>query len=312
MRWLSLWLPLLLLLAWGCAPERSGPSTDLAAEVVPAATPWPTPTPTPTPTPLPPRLVLASGQARQGTALAVRARPAPATSSLAVEMDGRRYRLVREGEEAVAFLAIALDQRPGSYRLDLLQDGQVVDSQTLEVVDGQYPREQLFQPPSTAGLLLDAAAVQEETRLLAAVHATFTPQRLWQGPWRLPVEGPVSDPFGVYRSINGGPYSHHTGTDLVAPEGTPVVAPAAGRVVLARSLHLRGMSVVLDHGAGVVSGYHHLSALSVQEGQTVEAGQELGKVGATGLAGGPHLHWELVVNGVRVDPMAWLQSHSGP
>ncbi|HXG42695.1 MAG TPA: M23 family metallopeptidase [Dehalococcoidia bacterium] len=285
------------------SPQASQPAT-------PTPVPAPPSTPLPTPTPSRPSLLLSPSPTLQGTAVLLRVTPAP-DGPLVAEVAGRRIPLVREGDEAVGYLPVPLDQTPGVYAVVLLSDGQTAGQAALEVVDGGYPREQLYLPPSAAGLLQDAAAVQEEARLLAAAHASFTPQRLWRGPWQMPLEGPVSDAFGIYRSINGGPYSPHTGTDLVAPEGTPVLAPATGRVVMARRLHLRGLSVVVDHGAGVVSGYHHLSSLSVQEGQTVQAGQELGRVGSTGLAGGPHLHWELVVHGVRVDPMAWLAALSG-
>lgn len=247
---------------------------------------------------------------RQGTAVMVVAAPAP-PGLLLVDVFGRRFLTVREGDRAIAYLPVPLNQPVGTYQVTLLEDGQPVDQSPLEVVDGGYPREQLFLPPATASLLNDAAAIREEQHLLAIAYGSFTTQRLWQGPWRRPVEGPISDPYGVQRSINGGPYSPHTGTDLAVDEGTPVLAPAAGRVVLARELHLRGLSVVVDHGAGVISGYHHLAALSVQEGQAVQAGQELGKAGSTGLAGGPHLHWEVVVSGVRVDPMVWLELMSG-
>lgn len=312
MRWALLFTALfwaLLGLGSACS-QGGGPSPSSRAELVTPSPSLVSAPPTPTPTPELPRLRVSPFAARQGTAVLLKARPAP-DGPLVVEAAGRRIPLVREGDEAVGYLPVPLDQTPGVYIVVLLLGDQMLDQAALQVVDGGYPREELFLPPSTAGLLLDAAAIQEELRLLAAAHASFTPQRLWQGPWRMPLDGPISDPFGVYRSINGGPYSPHTGTDLAAAEGTPVLAPASGRVVLARQLHLRGLSVVVDHGAGVVSGYHHLSALTVQEGQTVQAGQELGKVGSTGLAGGPHLHWELAINGVRVDPMAWLEALSG-
>ncbi len=297
----------LLLAACGCA------AGEQASSLGPASTSSPAPAASLllTPTPPPPRLELSASQARQGTVVLAVAVPAP-EGLVAVELGGRRYLTVREGNAVLAYLPVPLDQHLGTYQVTLLENGRAVDQRPLEVVDGGYPREQLFLPPATASLLADVAAVQEEQRLLAVAYGSFTAQRLWQGAWHMPVDGPISDPFGVRRSINGGPYTPHTGTDLAVAEGTPVLAPAGGRVVLARELHLRGLSVVVDHGAGVISGYHHLSEVSVQEGQTVQAGQELGKVGSTGLAGGPHLHWEVVVSGVRVDPMAWLQSISGP
>ena len=99
----------------------------------------------------------------------------------------------------------------------------------------------------------------------------------------------------------------HEGEDLSAAAGTPVSAPAAGTVVLAEPLFVRGNAVVLDHGQGVYSGYWHLSELAVTVGERVTVGQRLGAVGSTGLSTGAHLHWELHVAGVAVDPLQWVE-----
>jgi len=204
---------------------------------------------------------------------------------------------------------------PAATRIEA-RDGDRSARRDLSIAPGDFPSTRIDGLPSSTVEPSDPALlarIQEEIALKTEGFASRIDSDDFADGFVWPLETfRVSSRWGSQRVLNGTPARPHYGIDLAAPQGTPVVAPAAGRVVLARSLHLRGMSVVLDHGAGVVSGYHHLSALSVQEGQTVEAGQELGKVGATGLAGGPHLHWELVVNGVRVDPMAWLQSHSGP
>jgi murein DD-endopeptidase MepM/ murein hydrolase activator NlpD len=94
--------------------------------------------------------------------------------------------------------------------------------------------------------------------------------------------------------------------DFGAAPGTPVRAPARGRVVLAAPLFFSGRTVILDHGLGLFSLYGHLSSLGVRSGQTVEAGEPLGRVGATGRATGPHLHWAVRLNGARVDPLGLI------
>jgi murein DD-endopeptidase MepM/ murein hydrolase activator NlpD len=110
------------------------------------------------------------------------------------------------------------------------------------------------------------------------------------------------------RSYNGGPYEgHHTGTDIAVPLGRPVLAPARARVALIDKVQLRGNIVVLDHGLGVFTTYGHLSEVDVQVGQEIAAGQPFAKVGTTGLSEGPHLHWELWVGGVNVDPVEWTK-----
>ncbi len=119
--------------------------------------------------------------------------------------------------------------------------------------------------------------------------------------------------FGTARGYNGGPVStHHSGTDFGVDEGTPVSAAAAGRVAFAGQLTTRGTSVIIDHGAGVFTAYHHLSVIEVTEGQDVAQGQEVALSGMTGLATGPHLHWELIVGGVNVDPVEWTYPASLP
>ncbi len=106
--------------------------------------------------------------------------------------------------------------------------------------------------------------------------------------------------------------SFHHGTDFAVDEGTPIAASNSGRVAFADDLPIRGLSVILDHGGGVFTAYHHLSEASVVEGQFVSIGDLVGFVGSSGLATGPHLHWELVVGGVEVDPMLWTVGPIGP
>jgi len=118
----------------------------------------------------------------------------------------------------------------------------------------------------------------------------------------------VTSPFGERRSYNGGPVSsYHDGVDFGAPEGTPVYAPAAGIVVLAEPLTVRGYAVIIDHGLGIFTGYWHLSDILVEAGQQVKKGDLIAAVGNTGLSTGSHLHWELRVGGIAVDPLQWVE-----
>jgi murein DD-endopeptidase MepM/ murein hydrolase activator NlpD len=123
----------------------------------------------------------------------------------------------------------------------------------------------------------------------------------------MPVDGPVSSPYGVLSIHQGQVLGFHGGVDFASPAGTPVVAPADGIVRLAESLPLSGNAVLMDHGLGVVSSYLHLSEIAVRAGQRIIKGELVGRVGSTGLATGPHLHWGLRVNGVRVDPLPWTK-----
>jgi murein DD-endopeptidase MepM/ murein hydrolase activator NlpD len=122
----------------------------------------------------------------------------------------------------------------------------------------------------------------------------------------------ITSYFGEQRSYNGGPPAgHHGGTDIGVPAGTPVHATNDGTVVLAQLTYVRGNFVIIDHGGGVFTGYGHMQSLAVTAGQTVKQGDILGYVGQTGLATGPHLHWEMSVGGQLVDALRWLDGTQG-
>jgi murein DD-endopeptidase MepM/ murein hydrolase activator NlpD len=137
------------------------------------------------------------------------------------------------------------------------------------------------------------------------VFATTTPAQLWQGAFIWPHEGRITSPFGISRDYGDGRSSAHGGVDISGEVGAPVIAAASGQVALAAELRVRGNAVILDHGLGVYSGYYHLSEILVQEGQQVAQGEIIGRLGNTGLSTGAHLHWEMSVGGVLVNPLEW-------
>ncbi len=171
------------------------------------------------------------------------------------------------------------------------------------------------QIPASASdpILSQVERVNAEWARMAALFARrsadgWTPRSRFVLPLAADVNYELSSPFGSRRTYGGSTgISAHAGEDFAAPTGTPVLAPAAGTVVLAESLFVRGNAVVLDHGRGVLTGYWHLDTLAVTAGERVRPGQVLGTVGNTGLSTGPHLHWELRVDGVAVDPLQWLE-----
>ncbi len=150
----------------------------------------------------------------------------------------------------------------------------------------------------------DRERIRREREELERIYATGAPLPLWRGRFLVPVPGEVSGAFGTRRVFNGELISRHTGVDFRAAAGEPVVAAGSGVVRLAKELFYSGNAVVLDHGAGVFTSYSHLSRIEVGVGQRVDRGAGIGRVGATGRATGPHLHWGGKVNGVAVDPLA--------
>jgi murein DD-endopeptidase MepM/ murein hydrolase activator NlpD len=146
-----------------------------------------------------------------------------------------------------------------------------------------------------------------ESKQLAALYRTITPERFWRGKFTTPVAASgTGTGFGARRIINGQARSPHSGSDFSAPKGTPVVAVNAGKVALVGEFFFPGRLVVLDHGLGLYTAYFHLDTVAVAEGERVERGQTLGTVGATGRATGPHLHFGAQVAGARVDPTTLL------
>ncbi len=216
-----------------------------------------------------------------------------------------------DAERWVGLQGVHAMARPQLYPLELtltLSDGRSWSFvQPLKVYPGEFYFEELMVPPE----FLDQKTVQEEGAFVREIMAKISPKRRWNAAFLAPIEGGaqcITSYFGTRRKFNDGmAWGYHAGVDFCGGEGTPIYAPAAGKVVLARSLVIRGNAVILDHGWGVFTGYWHMSKLAVEEGQDVQPGDLLGYVGGTGRVTGPHLHWELWVGGVPVDPLPWLQ-----
>lgn len=156
-------------------------------------------------------------------------------------------------------------------------------------------------PPPSA-----APRITREAAELAAIWRAPAGERLWSEPFVRPVPGAANSAFGTRSIFNGRQRNPHSGGDFVSPEGTPIQAPGAGRVVLAKSLYYSGNTVIIDHGLGLFSLLAHMSEMDVKPGDRVNAGEIVGKVGATGRVTGPHLHWAVRASGARVDPLSVL------
>ena len=200
---------------------------------------------------------------------------------------------------------------PGLYKLTLNAtsgDGESTSLTTeVVVVEGAFGYERIDLPPERAALLAPDI-IAEESERLDTVRYTFSPERHWATPFERPCVGTITAYFGTHRAYNDGPYtSYHTGVDFRAPGGTPVYAPTPGTVVLAEPLTVRGNTILIDHGWGLLTGYWHLSSIDVQVGQFVEQGDMIGRVGNTGLSTGAHLHWETWVGGISVNGLQWLE-----
>ncbi len=214
--------------------------------------------------------------------------------------------------EYVALQGINAMADPGLYPILLsskLANGAIYKiDQMILLKPGYYPKDPpLIVDPKT----IDPQYTQPEDTLVAQITQPVTPDKLWNGIFALPVDKPIciNSWFGDRRSYNGGPYnSFHTGLDFGVCANLFIYAPAAGVVVYTGSLTVRGNATIIDHGWGVYSGFWHQKEIRVKVGDHVEPGQIIGLIGGTGRADGPHLHWEVWVNGNQVDPEDWLST----
>lgn len=214
-----------------------------------------------------------------------------------------------------ALVAIGLETRPGTYPLTvdasgpdgvpaiqvvpLVVEGKAFETRRLRVSS------RFVEPPAA-----EARRIEQEAAAVAAIYARTDTERLWRGPFVMPVPGQPTSSFGRLSVFNGQPRGRHQGADFAAATGTPVRAPNAGRVVLAQDLYFAGQTIILDHGAGLFSVFAHLSSMAVSVGTEVASGDLLGDAGATGRVTGPHLHWAVRLGELSVDPLSLMAAAS--
>jgi murein DD-endopeptidase MepM/ murein hydrolase activator NlpD len=230
--------------------------------------------------------------------------PAAAVHVRAFDRDVPVY-TTADGERR-ALVGIDLDVRPGTYvaaigaggahaSYDLVVARRAFRTRTL-TVDPAF-----VTPPES-----ERERIERDAKLLDQVWRSSSAERLWSDVFVRPVAEPANSAFGTRSVFNGQPRNAHGGADFLSPAGTPIHAPNAGRIVVARDLYFSGNTVVIDHGLGLFSMLAHLSAFDVREGDTVAVDQRIGRVGATGRVTGPHLHWAIRAGGARVDPLSLL------
>ena len=286
------------------ATDGAGNRTDVQATIDGVAAPVPE--------------VRSEAQLTAGDPLGVRVSwPADSAhvTKVQVSFDGKDERLVRGSDGARAIVPVPLATAPGAHTLAVSVTDEFGithrDTRSIAVTPLKGAVETIHLPPKV--LAADTpTAWAEEQQALATAFAQGAPRPRWTAAFETPIQGAESAGFGsARRYAAGGPVSYHTGLDLAAPEGTPIHATNDGTVVLARELPISGNIVAIDHGDGVVSLYFHQSKILVHDGESVKRGDVVGLVGTTGLSTGPHLHWEMRVDGVPTNPLAWV-GHTFP
>ena len=215
---------------------------------------------------------------------------------------------VGAGDEVVdILLGVGLNHKPGSQRLRLtyMLDGERQTlQQAVDIKDKTYPTQRLTLPKQMVNLSdQNLSRYYKEKEVVTEVLSHRSQGRFWSLPLARPVPGEVSSAFGLQRFINDQPRSPHKGVDFRGGMGVPVKVCADGIVDLVGDHYFSGRSVYVDHGQGVMSMYFHLSEIDVREGQVVRKGEILGKMGKSGRATGPHLHFGLYLLEEPVDPM---------
>jgi len=220
---------------------------------------------------------------------------------------GKQTLVVREdGQRWIAIVGIPLSVEPGAQQLEI--DGR---PQTFQVESRDYRAQHITLKnqrqvnPNPADLKRIELELDEQTRAYRQFSANQPSNLLFDRP----VDGPLSSPFGLRRFFNGEERNPHSGLDFAAKSGTPIKAPAAGKVILTGDYFFNGKTVFVDHGQGLISMFCHLSEIGVKVGDQLVRGQVLGKVGATGRATGPHLHWNVSLNDARVDPAIFIGAY---
>lgn len=229
----------------------------------------------------------------------------PASSAPTVRYQNKPVLVINEDQQRwIAIVGIPLSVKPGNQQIS------VNGSQTLsfQVGSKHYVEQRITLKnqqqvnPNAKNLARIERELAEQTR----AYQQFSPRQPSNLLFDKPVNGPLSSPFGLRRFFNGEERNPHSGLDFAANSGTPIKAPAAGKVILTGDYFFNGKTVFIDHGQGLISMFCHLSAIGVKVGDEIPRGGVVGKVGATGRATGPHLHWNVSLNDARVDPAIFI------
>ena len=207
-----------------------------------------------------------------------------------------------------AVIGIPLSQKAG--KVDFKIDGK---NHSFIIKDKAYKEQYLTVKRKHSNPPADQIKrIQKESRLSQKAFTTFSDtgkNSIFKG-FLKPAQGPTSSPFGLKRFFNEQARRPHSGLDIAAPRGANIIAPADGKIILTGNFFFNGNSIFIDHGQGLITMYCHMDKLDSQQGDVVKAGDIIGKVGSTGRATGPHLHWTVSLNNNRVEPLLFLAEPS--
>lgn len=226
--------------------------------------------------------------------------------------ENRQVAVIRDDAGWKAIVGIPLSTEPGAKTLKVQDQGKTLEV-PFRVSEKQYRTQHLTikNERQVSPNPEDLKRIAAETKRSSTALQSFSDVA---PPWTLisPVPGVKSDSFGSRRYFNGQPRNPHSGMDIAAAKGTPIVSPAPGRVIEVGDFFFNGNTVFIDHGSGLVTMYCHLDRIDVKHGAELRSGERIGTVGATGRVTGPHLHWGVSLNGAMVDPDLMLEPAKAP
>ncbi|MDA7725816.1 peptidoglycan DD-metalloendopeptidase family protein [Pseudomonadales bacterium] len=238
--------------------------------------------------------------------------PVPLSTST-VLFENRQVMLLSSQKGKYAVVGISLKTRPGDYPLELTHktasdtdEHQSMLSFQVGAKEYRVQRLTIENKRKVNPYKEDMDRIIRERNEMNKAFKSFENLAQPAVDFVLPAEGPISSPFGLKRILNDQPRNPHSGLDIAAPTGTPIHAPAAGRVTAVGNYFFNGNTVLLDHGQGLISMYCHMSETTVAVGDALSPGELIGKVGKTGRVTGPHLHWSVSLNNARVDPNLFI------
>ncbi|MCF7971275.1 MAG: peptidoglycan DD-metalloendopeptidase family protein [Methylococcaceae bacterium] len=230
-----------------------------------------------------------------------------ATPAPEVFFQKNRALVLENDNKWVAVVGIPLDSKVGQHSITI-QSGKQKTQRSFIISNKDYPAQyitiknkRMVNPNPD-----DVKRISDERPTINKALNTWTEKPVNDLSFSLPVQGRLSSPFGLKRFFNNQPKNPHSGLDIAAPTGTAITAPTSGVVLNTGDYYYNGNTVFLDHGQGLVTGYFHMSKITVHAGELVETGTKLGEVGATGRVTGPHLHWNVYLNKTKVDPALFV------
>ncbi len=249
----------------------------------------------------------ATYETSQGEVLRIHVPDDIAKEDVQVSCFGKPWPIYQYEQNKIAWIAVDLKTKPKTYTITWKNKKQTIKDEVL-VKKGNFRISHITVEKKMASF--DKESLKRIRADQQAIKASYQTKVALQPHWPemiLPVEGIISTPFAAQRYVNDEPRSQHSGLDIAAATGTPVVAPLAGTVLLVSKMYLNGNLVAIGHGDGLTTIYAHLHTAMVKVGDHVAQGQVFAEVGSTGRSTGPHLHWGVHFSGAKINPETMLQ-----